>query len=114
MSSKARLGYPDSKVFNLMSTDAVRIEMSLEGLLFLFVIPFGTLVTVAMLWYLIGPSSLLGAFVLMVSNPTQAWAMAKLQTIRERVSKLTDNRIFAMTEILQAIKVIKLYAWEKR
>ena len=50
----------------------------------------------------------------MVSNPAQAWAMAKLQTIRERASKLTDSRIFAMTEILQAVKVIKFYAWEKR
>ncbi|KAF9393237.1 hypothetical protein CPC16_002516, partial [Podila verticillata] len=113
MSSKARLGYPDSKVFNLMSMDAPRIETTLEGLQFLWIIPFGTLVTVAMLWYLMGPSSLLGTVVLMVSNPTQAWALAKLQTIRERASKLTDNRIFAMTEILQAIKVIKFYAWEK-
>ncbi|KAG0083144.1 hypothetical protein BGZ92_011054 [Podila epicladia] len=113
MSSKARLDNPDSKVFNLMSTDTVRIEDSIEGVLFLLVIPTGTLITVAMLWYLIGPSSLLGAIVLMVSNPAQAWAMAKLHSIRERASKLTDSRIFAMTEILQAIKVIKLYAWEK-
>ncbi|KAG0350280.1 hypothetical protein BG005_010189 [Podila minutissima] len=113
MSSKARLDNPDSKVFNLMSTDTVRIEDSIEGGLFLLVIPLGTLITVAMLWYLIGPSSLLGAIVLMVSNPAQAWAMTKLHSIRERASKLTDSRIFAMTEILQAIKVIKLYAWEK-
>ncbi|KAF9329893.1 Multidrug resistance-associated protein 1 [Podila minutissima] len=113
MSSKARLDNPDSKVFNLMSTDTVRIEDSIEGVLFLLVIPLGTLITVAMLWYLIGPSSLLGAIVLMVSNPAQAWAMTKLHSIRERASKLTDSRIFAMTEILQAIKVIKLYAWEK-
>ncbi|KAG0025921.1 hypothetical protein BGZ81_006735 [Podila clonocystis] len=113
MSSKARLDNPDSKVFNLMSTDAVRIEQSLEGVVFIVVIPLGTLITVAMLWYLIGPSSLLGAIVLMVSNPAQAWAMTKLHPIRERASKLTDSRIFVMTEILQAMKVIKFYAWEK-
>jgi hypothetical protein len=40
MSSKARLGYPDSKVFNFMSADAPRIEMCLEGVQFLWVIPF--------------------------------------------------------------------------
>ncbi|KAF9417723.1 hypothetical protein BGZ94_009881 [Podila epigama] len=112
-SSRARLEYPDSKIFNLMSTDTSRIEAAMESCMFLLVIPTGTLVSVVMLWLLIGPSTLLGAFVLMISNPLQAWAMTKLHPIRERLSKLTDSRVHVMTEILQAIRVIKFYAWEK-
>ncbi|KAG0340284.1 hypothetical protein BG004_006476, partial [Podila humilis] len=113
MSSKARLEYPDSKIFNLMSTDTGRIGLSLEGVMFIWVIPLGVLITLAMLWYLIGPSALLGAIVLIISNPVQGWAIAKLQPIREKVSKLTDSRVHVMTEILNAIKVIKFYAWER-
>ncbi|KAG0048480.1 hypothetical protein BGZ83_006567 [Gryganskiella cystojenkinii] len=112
MSSKARLSYPDGTIFNLMSTDTSRVEGTSEGLLLLITVPLATLTTVIMLWYLIGPSALVGTFVLMTVNPVQAWAMAKLSPIRETASKWTDTRIRVATEILQGIRVIKFFTFE--
>ncbi|KAG0023806.1 hypothetical protein BGZ80_007988 [Entomortierella chlamydospora] len=112
ISSKARLEYPDGKIFNLMSTDATRIDDALEGVMLLVFVPLACIITVAMLMYLMGLSALLGTFLLMFANPLQAWAMAKLNPIREKASKFTDTRIHVVTEILQGIKVIKFFTFE--
>ncbi|GJJ74307.1 hypothetical protein EMPS_06665 [Entomortierella parvispora] len=112
MSSKARLDYPDGTVFNLMSTDTSRVEGTCEGLLLLIAVPLATLITVVLLWHLIGPSALVGTFLLMTVNPVQAWAMTKLSPIREQASKWTDTRIRVATEILQGIRVIKFFTFE--
>lgn len=114
MSSRARLDYPDGTIFNLMSTDTSRVEGTSEGLMLLVAVPLATLTTVVMLWYLIGPSALVGTFLLMTVNPVQAWAMAKLSPIREQASKWTDTRIRVATEILQGIRVIKFFTFEPR
>ncbi|KAG0215881.1 hypothetical protein BGX33_000740 [Mortierella sp. NVP41] len=112
ISSKDRLYYPDGTIFNLMSTDAPRIDFALEALCFLYSVPVQVLVTVGFLVYWMGPSALLGAAVLMFSNPLQTWAMALLNPIRIQVTKLTDARMGLTTEILQGIKVIKFFAYE--
>ncbi|KAF9951567.1 hypothetical protein BGZ72_006947 [Mortierella alpina] len=112
LSSKARLEYPDGTIFNLMSTDTSRIGDPMQGIPLLVAVPLGTLTTVAMLWYLMGPSALVGTILLMTVNPMQAWAMAKLSSLRERASRIKDTRIRVMTEILQGIKVIKFFTFE--
>ena len=114
ISSKDRLDYPDGTIFNLMSTDATRIDLAFEALCFVYSVPLHVLVTVGLLMYWMGPSALLGAAVLMFSNPMQTWAMALLNPIRIQVTKLTDARMGLMTEILQGIKVIKFFAYESR
>ncbi|KAG0370512.1 hypothetical protein BGZ54_006027 [Gamsiella multidivaricata] len=112
MSSKARLEYPDSTVFNLMSTDTTNINNSLEPIPLLFSIPVSSVIIVILLIYLMGPSALLGTLVLLTMNPLQAWAMARLNPVREKASKFTDTRIRVMTEILQGAKVIKFFTYE--
>ncbi|KAF9575235.1 hypothetical protein EC968_003876 [Mortierella alpina] len=112
LSSKARLDYPDATIFNLMSTDTSRIGECIEGVPLLVTVPLATLITVGMLWSLMGPSALVGTVLLMTVNPMQAWAMAKLNSLREKLSMIKDTRIRVMTEILQGIKVIKFFTFE--
>ncbi|KAF9316334.1 hypothetical protein BGZ91_005586, partial [Linnemannia elongata] len=112
ISSKDRLDYPDGTIFNLMSNDATRIDLCLEGLGLLYSVPVTVVVTVGLLVYWMGPSALVGAAVLMFSNPLQTWAMTLLNPIRLQVSKLTDSRMGLVTEVLQGIKVIKFFAYE--
>ncbi|KAF9134969.1 hypothetical protein BGW39_005266 [Mortierella sp. 14UC] len=112
ISSKSRLDYPDGTIFNLISNDATRMDFCLEGLGFLIAVPLTVVVTVGLLMVWMGPSALVGAAVLILSNPLQTWAMTLLNPIRVQVSKLTDTRMGLMTEILQGIKVIKFFAYE--
>ncbi|KAF8951702.1 hypothetical protein BGZ52_010208 [Haplosporangium bisporale] len=113
LSSKAHLIYPDGAIVNLMSTDASRIDTAMLSAPLVISVPIYTLVIVGLLIHLMGPSALLGAAILVLVNPVQGWAMSKLAPIRKRASQFTDSRIRLTSEILQGIKVIKFFSWEK-
>ncbi|KAI8599078.1 P-loop containing nucleoside triphosphate hydrolase protein [Dissophora ornata] len=112
LSSRAHLTYPDGAIVNLMSTDASRIDTAMLSMLLVVSVPIYTIIIVGLLIHLMGPSALVGAAILVLANPTQAWAMSTLAPIRKRCSQFTDNRIRLTQEILQGIKVIKFFSWE--
>ncbi|KAG0056681.1 hypothetical protein BGZ83_003924 [Gryganskiella cystojenkinii] len=114
LSSRAHLTYPDGRIVNLMSTDASRIDTAMLSMMLVVSVPIYTCVVVGLLIRLMGPSVLLGAAILILVNPIQAWAMSKLGPIRKRASEFTDARIRMTSEILQGIKVIKFFSWESR
>ncbi|KAF9308781.1 hypothetical protein BG003_010617 [Podila horticola] len=113
LSSKAHLIYPDGAIVNLMSTDASRIDTAMLSAPLVVSVPIYTLVIVGLLIHLMGPSALLGAAILVLVNPVQGWAMSRLAPIRKQASQFTDGRIRLTSEILQGIKVIKFFSWEK-
>ncbi|KAF9111885.1 hypothetical protein BGX27_004328 [Mortierella sp. AM989] len=112
LSSRAHLVYPDGAIVNLMSTDASRIDTAMLSLLIVVAVPIFTVILVSILIHLMGPSALLGAAILILANPIQAWAMSRLAPIRKKASQFTDSRIRLTQEILQGIKVIKFFSWE--
>ena len=114
LSAQSHLIYPDGVIVNLMSTDASRIDSGMISGALAFSVPIYTIVIVGLLIHLMGPSALLGAALLILVNPVQAWAMSKLGPIRKKASESTDQRIKLTSEILQGIKVIKFFAWEAR
>ncbi|KAF9430749.1 hypothetical protein BGZ76_000723 [Entomortierella beljakovae] len=114
LSSRAHLIYPDGAIVNLMSTDASRIDTAMLTMLLVVSIPIYTCVVVGLLINLMGPSALLGAAILVLANPIQAWAMSRLGPIRKKASQFTDSRISLTQEILQGIKVIKFFSWESQ
>ncbi|OAQ27712.1 P-loop containing nucleoside triphosphate hydrolase protein [Linnemannia elongata AG-77] len=112
ISTRSHLLYPDGSIINLMSTDISRIDNAMIPLLIVIASPIFVIAIIVLLLHMMGPSALLGAAILMLSNPIQGWGMAKLGPVRKLASQLTDQRIRLSTEILQGIKVIKLFAWE--
>jgi ABC-type multidrug transport system fused ATPase/permease subunit len=62
--------------------------------------------------YYLGPSALVGIAVMIIAIPAQFYFMMKLMRERQGMVKDTDKRIKQMNEILQGIKVVKLYNWE--
>lgn len=114
LSSRAHLTYPDGRIVNLMSTDASRIDTAMLSMFLVVSVPIYTAVVVGLLIRLMGSSALLGAAILIMVNPIQAWAMSKLGPIRRRASEFTDQRIRLTSEILQGIKVIKFFSWESK
>ncbi|KAF9194834.1 hypothetical protein BGZ51_007054 [Haplosporangium sp. Z 767] len=112
LSARSHLIYPDGAIVNLMSTDASRIDTAMLSLMLVVSVPIFTLIVIGLLVHLMGPSALMGAAIMILVNPAQAWAMSKLAPIRKRASEYTDDRIRLTTEILQGIKVIKFFAWE--
>ncbi|KAG0324594.1 hypothetical protein BGZ99_001658 [Dissophora globulifera] len=110
LSAKSHLLYPDGSIINLMSTDISRIDNAAIFFTIVVASPIYLTVVVVLLVRLMGPSALLGAAMLMLTNPIQAWGMARLAPIRKLASEMTDSRIRLLTEILSGIRAIKLFA----
>src|SRR5204862_6774991 len=61
----------------------------------------------------IGPSALAGFGLLILSAPVIARIVRKLAKKRLNSTKFTDARVRLTQEILNSMRVIKYYAWEK-
>ncbi|KAK3841126.1 MAG: P-loop containing nucleoside triphosphate hydrolase protein [Linnemannia gamsii] len=112
LSTKSHLRYPDGSIINLMSTDISRIDSAMMPFSILFSGPTFILTVMSILVYLMGPAALLGAAILMLLNPIQAWGAARMGPVRKKASQFVDSRIKLSSEILQGVKVIKFFTWE--
>jgi hypothetical protein len=65
-----------------------------------------------LLWQQIGVSSLVGFATMFVFIPLNVYITKKAQELRKAKLKFTDSRIKTTNEVLNGIKVIKLYGWE--
>ena len=71
-------------------------------------------ITIAMflLWQQLGVSSLAGMAFMVIIMPINGYVAGKMKVLSQRVMKVKDKRVKLMNEILNGIKVFKLYAWE--
>jgi ABC-type bacteriocin/lantibiotic exporter with double-glycine peptidase domain len=60
----------------------------------------------------LGPAVLAGFIILVVAMPIQTVLGKRTGSIRRAAVAITDERVSIVNEILSAIKLIKLYAWE--
>lgn len=61
----------------------------------------------------VGWTALIGIAFILLLIPLQAWAAKAAAQFRTRSSKQRDKRVKLMNEIITAIQVIKMYAWEQ-
>lgn len=64
------------------------------------------------LWTLLGPAALAGLAVMVILIPINSIIANKLDTVQASQMDHKDERVKLMSEILNGIKVLKLYAWE--
>ncbi|XP_049784177.1 ATP-binding cassette sub-family C member 5-like isoform X5 [Schistocerca cancellata] len=101
------------QLINIFSNDGQKI---MDMALFVPMIIGGPIVIICgvsyILW-LLGPWAVLGMTSFLLFYPLQ-YAISRMTAyFRGRAVKITDKRVKLMTEILNSIKFIKMYAWEK-
>ena len=97
---------------NLVANDAQRLLESMQYFMFLVSAPLTSVVVLAVMWLLLGPSVLAG-FAAMLLVLGVGLAMGRYNArIRRATVKITDRRVRLMNELLNGIKLVKLYAWE--
>ena len=64
------------------------------------------------LWQYLGPSSLAGLALMVITIPVDTVIAKKLKKLQLANMKNKDERIKIMNEILDGVKIVKLYAWE--
>ena len=96
-----------------MSIDANRFMEFVVVLNDLWSTPIQITIAIYLLWSQLGVASIAGIVVMILLIPVNAFVSGKMRYIHLQVMKFKDKRIKLMNEILNGIKVLKLYAWEK-
>ncbi|KAJ9296060.1 hypothetical protein DTO271G3_5635 [Paecilomyces variotii] len=106
-------GWSNGRIITLMSVDADRINTASGMFHLIWTSPISIILTLIMLLVNIGYSALSGYALLAISIPLLTYAIRTLVQRRKRINKLTDQRVSLTQEILQAVRFVKFFGWEK-
>ncbi|XP_041856879.1 multidrug resistance-associated protein 1 isoform X2 [Melanotaenia boesemani] len=112
ISSAARRTSTVGEIVNLMSVDAQRFMDLITYINMIWSAPLQVVLALYFLWQNLGPSVLAGVAVMVLMVPVNAVIAMKTKTYQVAQMKSKDSRIKLMNEMLNGIKVLKLYAWE--
>ena len=112
ISSAAKKDTTVGEVVNLMSVDAQRFFELMPFVHILWSGPILIGVTIWLLWRVIGVSVVAGLVVMVLMVPLSGIIATKLRNLQVLQMKVKDDRVKSMNEILNGMKVLKLYAWE--
>nr|AHK05652.1 ATP-binding cassette transporter sub-family C member 4 [Tigriopus japonicus] len=111
--SSAALGQSTvGQMVNLLANDVNRFDGACLFIHYLWAGPLQLLIVVYLTWNEMGVSTMAGAGIILISVPLQSWIGRMFSKLRLETAKKTDTRIRIMNEIINGIKVIKMYAWE--
>nr|XP_046256958.1 canalicular multispecific organic anion transporter 1 isoform X2 [Scatophagus argus] len=112
VSNEARKESTVGETVNLMSADAQRFNDVTNFIHLLWSCPLQIILSIVFLWMELGPSVLAGLGVMVLMAPINALLATKARNIQIKNMKFKDTRLKIMNEILNGIKILKLYAWE--
>lgn len=95
-----------------MSNDALKFDTAVCFLHSLYQGPVEVIILGYLIYQQIGLSGLLGIAFMLCFMPLQIWMGVMTGEYRKRTVKKSDIRIRLMSEIINGIQVIKMYAWE--
>nr|XP_057915144.1 canalicular multispecific organic anion transporter 1 isoform X2 [Doryrhamphus excisus] len=97
---------------NLMSADAQRFNDVTNFIHLLWSCPLQIALSIVFLWQELGPSVLAGLAVMVLMVPINGLLASKARNFQIENMKFKDKRLKIMNEILNGMKILKLYAWE--
>ncbi|KAF9466008.1 multidrug resistance-associated ABC transporter [Collybia nuda] len=112
LSGRARLEHSVGQITTMISTDATRLDQLSVFLHHLWISPIQIIIGFGLLIGNLGYSALVGLGVMIFGFPIQLILVVILFKQREKGVKITDTRVRLTTEVLQGIRLLKLYAWE--
>ncbi|XP_070538465.1 ATP-binding cassette sub-family C member 5-like [Ptychodera flava] len=101
------------EIVNICAADGQRIMDSCVFVVIPMATPFLAVTCIIYAIILVGPAALLGTAVFILFIPMQITLGKLTAKLRERVIDVTNKRVRMISEMVQCIKLIKMYAWEK-
>lgn len=112
LTSRARITVPSGRLIGLISTDISRIDFCCMFFHIAWTSPLGLLLCLVLLIVQLGPSALAGFAILFVVSPLQTLIMKRLFSVRMKAMIWTDKRVKLLQELLNGMRVIKVFTWE--
>ena len=107
-------GWSNGRINNLMSTDTSRMESASVTFHRCWVAPIQLILALALLCINLTYSALVGFGLICAVTPLFGLAVKSLMVRRRVINKLTDHRIQLTQETFNAIRTVKLFAWESK
>ncbi|XP_062304038.1 multidrug resistance-associated protein 1 [Osmerus eperlanus] len=101
------------EIVNLVSADTQKLMDFVVYFNAVWLAPIEVALCLFFLWQLLGPSALAGIATVILIFPLNGFIAKKRSKLQEVQMKFMDSRIKLMNEILNGIKILKFYAWEK-
>lgn len=113
LSNTSRQQSTTGEIVNLMAVDAQRFMEVVTYLHMIWSAPLQIALALYFLYDLLGPSVFAGLAVMLLLIPVNG-VLAKYQrSLTQTQMKFKDSRIKQMNEVLNGMKVLKLYSWER-
>ncbi|XP_054723431.1 multidrug resistance-associated protein 1-like [Uloborus diversus] len=112
LSNAARKNFTVGEIVNLMSVDTQRVMDYVQLVNLLWSAPLQIVIAVYLLWQQLGYATLGGLGVMILMIPLNAVISVLIRKFQVLLMRDKDKRTKLMNEVLNGIKVLKLYAWE--
>ncbi|XP_035208141.1 multidrug resistance-associated protein 1-like, partial [Stegodyphus dumicola] len=112
LSSGSRRNYTVGELCNLVAVDVQKIIELIWAINLTWSLPLNMIFTIALLWRYLGIACLAGILVMVIVMPITAKLAVMIHKQQKFQMECKDSRLRQMNEILNGIKVLKLYAWE--
>lgn len=106
-------GWSNGKIVTLMSVDTYRIDQASAFFHMNWTAPISCIITLVVLLINLTYSALAGFALLVIGVPALTRAIRLLFRRRAAINKITDQRVSLMQEILQSVRFVKFFGWER-
>uniref|UniRef100_A0AAQ5YRX3 ATP-binding cassette, sub-family C (CFTR/MRP), member 12 n=1 Tax=Amphiprion ocellaris TaxID=80972 RepID=A0AAQ5YRX3_AMPOC len=110
ISLRAHSGVSMGEMINVLTSDGHRLFEAVLFGSFMIATPVFFIVCVIYACYILGYTALTGVCIYIIFVPVQVSQL--IAKFRWKATQTTDSRVRTMNEILNSIKLIKMYAWE--
>jgi ABC-type multidrug transport system fused ATPase/permease subunit len=112
LSPNGRKVFTTGEIVNIMSVDTQRVMEYVQIANLLWICPLQISFSIYLLWQHLQYGSFAGLSIMLLLLPINGFIGAKMRRKQIRLLQQRDQRTKLMSEILNGIKVLKLYAWE--
>ncbi|OMJ65976.1 hypothetical protein SteCoe_37344 [Stentor coeruleus] len=99
------------KILNTLSTDMELLEMTVFTF-FVWCTPFVIIISIIIVSYTFGPVGIIGIGISIIHVPLAIIIGKAIQKLRSKANLVGDLRIKMIENLIEGIKIMKLYAWE--
>ncbi|CAJ0929482.1 unnamed protein product, partial [Mesorhabditis belari] len=101
------------EMMNFLAVDAEKIMAYLPFLVETITCPMDIVISMIMLWAIMGPTAISGIVLMVCIVPFNYYTSKYIKVLQKKQLKVKDERTKMSNEVLNGIKLIKLYAWEE-
>ncbi|XP_046556239.1 multidrug resistance-associated protein 1-like [Haliotis rubra] len=113
MNNEAKKQATSGEIVNLMSVDVTRVQKYCEQIYWVWAAPEEIAICLYLLYSTLGTAMFAGLAFLLLIIGLNVLVMARMSLLQARLMKIKDQRIRLVNEVLNGIKILKLYAWEE-